>query len=393
MIPISQAPISISEIIQSICADLLDKSNGIYEFKKSLSEYLNCENIFLVNSGSSALYFLLKSYDLKNDDEVILPAYLCENVPKLLFSMGLKIKFVDIEPFTYNMDPDDLNEKISRKTKAVLAVHMFGFPCRIKEISEISHDAGATVIEDAAQAMGAEYDNQKVGTIGNSGFFSLGVGKVITTINGGVICTNDNEITETVSKYVAEFKKDNLSNQAKFIFNLVGYNLANSPKVYSLIYKKIRHERSRCDTIELKNFMYKYSNIQSNLGMFQLNKIDIFNKKRFDNANYLMKNIEKDGISFPRASVNTKPIFLRLPMIIKNIEYKERDALIKKFENAGLETSKYMNISLPQLFNETTKECPISEKITRETITLPTHPNVLKSDLDLMIKVMKESRD
>ena len=196
MIPISQAPISFTEVLRALYADLMNNSNGFSILQQSLSKYLNCKNIILTNSGSTALYSLLRAYKLKTDDEVISPAYLCENVPKLIKDMGFKIKFVDIEPFTYNMDPKDLTKKITNNTKVVIAVHMFGYPCSIEDITEIAHDHGALVIEDAAQAMGAEYKGETIGTFGDSGFFSMGMGKPITTITGGAICTKDEKIVK-----------------------------------------------------------------------------------------------------------------------------------------------------------------------------------------------------
>ena len=202
MIPVSQAPILLREVLRTVYAGLFNNKSAHPILQQSLSKYLNCKNIILVNSGSTALYSLLRAYKLKNGDEVIVPAYICENVPQLIEAMGFKVKYVDVEPFTYNMDPNDLYKKISNSTKVVIAVHMFGYPCQIEDIIKITHDYGAIVIEDAAQAMGAEYEKIKCGTFGDAGFFSMGVGKSITTINGGAICTKDENVMMEIRKVV-----------------------------------------------------------------------------------------------------------------------------------------------------------------------------------------------
>jgi len=119
---------------------------------------------------------------------------MCPTVSDLLIDSGYKLNFVDVEKDTYNMCPGELNEKISRKTKAVIAAHMFGNPCKMKDINEIAHKYGSIVIEDSAQTIGAEYGGRLVGTLGDAGFFSLGRGKPISTMGGGIIAIKDKEI-------------------------------------------------------------------------------------------------------------------------------------------------------------------------------------------------------
>ena len=284
MIPISQAPISFTEVLRALYADLMNNSNGFSILQQSLSKYLNCKNIILTNSGSTALYSLLRAYKLKSGDEVVVPAYLCENVPRLIKDMGFKIKFVDVEPFTYNMDPNDLSEKITNNTKVVIAVHMFGYPCQIEDIIEIAHDRGALVIEDAAQAMGAEYKGETIGTFGDSGFFSMGMGKPITTINGGAICTKDEKVVKEIYKIVDGFKSYGVMHQIKILIYMAGYAFANSRIFYTSVYKLVRKTNSN-SRVDVQELMYKYTNLQSILGAYQLSKLDSFNKIRTENAN------------------------------------------------------------------------------------------------------------
>ena len=387
MIPISQAPISFTEVMRTLYADLMNSSSAFQILQQSLSNYLNCKNIILMTSGSTALYSLLRAYNIKTGDEIIIPAYLCENVPRLIEAMGFKIKFVDVEPFTYNMDPKDLSEKITDNTKVVIAVHMFGYPCQIEDIVEIAHDHSALVIEDAAQALGAEYNGEKTGTFGDSGFFSMGVGKPITTINRGAICTNDQKVVKEINKLAAGFKSYGTMHQINILLYMAGYAFANSRIFYTSIYKLVRRTNSN-SCVDVQELMYKYTNLQSILGAYQLSKLDSFNKTRAENANYLMRNLENNNIRFPHAPKHAKPIFLRLPICIEDIKREDKNELVDMFKRSGIEISTYMAISLPQLFNRGSNECPVSRRIASETITVPTHPNVTKRDLDLIIELM-----
>ena len=180
MIPSVIVPITHEEILNALKGLLHNNNSKIKEFEEEFSSYIGCDHSIATYRGITALYALLKSYGLKRGDEVIMPAYTCETVARLLIDMGLKINFVDVDKETYNISIEDLQSKASRKTRAIIAIHMFGNPCEMKEIMEIAEDCDAVVIEDAAQSIGAEYRGKKIGSIGDAGFFSLGEGKPLT---------------------------------------------------------------------------------------------------------------------------------------------------------------------------------------------------------------------
>jgi dTDP-4-amino-4,6-dideoxygalactose transaminase len=358
-----------------------------HSFEIELSKYLHSDHVHCTNSGLSALYSILKAYNFKKGDEVAIPAYTCENIVKLLHDLKLNIKYIDIEPYSYNMDPNDLTMKISNKTRAVIAVHMFGYPCLLDDIVEISHDYGSIVIEDSAQAMGAEYNGSKTGTFGDVGFFSLGVGKPISTINGGIICTEDELISKNISLNLSKFKSTGYYYDLKTSAYLFAYSLSNNRLFYSLIYKLFR-ENNSTSTFDITSLTYKYTNYQSLLGLLQLYKLDLFNSIRIENANYLMTQLKSDIINHPKKSKKSNPIYLRLPISINGIGIDGRDKMIQSFKESGIEVTPYMKQSLPQLFNVGSIECPISDKIAKNTVTLPTHPNIQKTDLDLISNII-----
>ncbi|KGK99152.1 hypothetical protein LI82_03745 [Methanococcoides methylutens] len=393
MIPVSQAPIYIREILKTVFAYSTNYSTESRDFQDQISNYLGCRHINLTSSGFSGLYSILRSSDLKKGDEVIVPAYTCEDVPRLVIEMGYKVKFVDIEPCTCNMDPIDLHDKISKDTKVVIAAHMFGYPCSIVDITETSHDYGAIVVEDSCQSMGAEYNGKKVGTFGDVGLFSLNMGKPISTIHGGIICTNNKDFSEKISAIIATFNDCSIMQQMNTFAHLIGYSFCNNRNFYSLIYKLIG-EKHPNSYFEIQDLMYKFTEFQSILGIQQLSKLDTFNNIRIKNANYLMDNLKPYGLFFPKISKQTKPIFLRLPIYFENVNRANRNKIITMFKHSGIEITPYLlRESLPFLFAEGSTDYPRADRMTSNTLTIPTHPGLTNDNLDQIIDLLNNRVD
>jgi len=392
MIPSVIVPITHKEILNAIKTDLLNNKNQILEFEQKFSEYIECEHVIATSSGTAALYVLLKAYELKKGDKVIMPAYTCEGVARLILDMGYDIKFVDVDKETYNISIDDLCNQISKDTKAILAIHMFGNPCEIKDIMEIAEDYNTVILEDAAQAMGAEYHGKKIGTIGDSGFFSMGVGKPITTMTGGVIVTNDKEIANRSINIISNFSEVKRHN-IKFLVKLMAYTAFNKPYFYNLAYKlmlsrRVEKRKKFRTCMDLCNFEFKYTNMQAVIGILQLSNLDRFNEVRTRNAKFLINHLKNiDGIHLPKITKHSKPIFLRLPIWIENITSKQRDDLIYKLQKSGIDAPVAYPNSLPQFFLSSSGY-PNTEELVKKTITLPTHPLVKESDLKKIVNVI-----
>lgn len=385
MIPPVIVPVTFKEIISAV-KDGVIANNKIKEFEHEISRYNNCNNAILTYSGRTALYALLKAYGLKKDDEIIMPAYMCGTVSQMLLDMGFKLNFVDVNPNTYNIDIDELNERISKNTKVILAVHMFGIPCDMHPIMNLAEDNNAVVIEDAAQAMGAEYQGQKVGTIAESGFFSFGRGKPITAMGGGAIVTNDGNIAEKCRTIVDEFKVFP-SNILTFI-KLFGYSSLRNQAIYSSVNKSARSEKFR-PNIGLDSIKCGFTPLQASVGISQLHTLDEFNHKRQKNAEILTKKLGYlAGVTLPKILNNSNPIFLRFPISVNNANVRNR--MMDLLEKHGIETSVVYPIPLPCLCKITQINYPKSEEITKKLITLPIHPLVNKKNLETMIYAIKK---
>ncbi|MGP8321313.1 MAG: DegT/DnrJ/EryC1/StrS aminotransferase family protein [Methanosarcinaceae archaeon] len=395
MIPSVIVPVTRHEILSAVASITIGNGSKISAFEREFSEYIGCKDVLLTYSGRTALYLLLKSYGLKKGDEVIMPSYTCETVARLILDMGYNLGFADVDKSTYNMSVDDLSERISDNTKAVIAIHMFGNPCDLGGIIEVAGDHNAVVIEDSAQTIGAEYNHKKTGTICDSGFFSFGTAKPMTTINGGIIVSKDKEIMKRVKTIAEGFGPSN-QQRLKILAKLAAYSFIKNPILYAPIYKFILNRRitRRCalgiESIDLGGFEYAYTDMQAAVGMAQLSKLDWMNDDRIANADHLMKRLNDMGIiHLPEILDNAKPIFLRLPIRIEGTGVEMRDELIQRMQKSGIDTPvAYPNV-LPRFFNLSTGEYPNTEELVDKTITLPVHPLVKDVDIERMFSIIK----
>jgi perosamine synthetase len=170
----------------------------IEEFEQEIARYLGPEHCVLLNSGGSALQALMVAHDFQRGDEIIVPSFTFIASAYAPLYVGATPVFGDIEEDTYGLDAEDVKQKISRNTKAILPVHYGGMPCRINALRDLAEDHDLVLIEDAAQALGAKYGGKSIGTFGHSSIFSFCQNKVITTSEGGCIVTDDNSINEKV---------------------------------------------------------------------------------------------------------------------------------------------------------------------------------------------------
>jgi len=380
----SIVPITLREIL-SACNIFNSKAA---EFEKLFSEFVDCKHVVLTSSGTSALYVLLKAYGLGRGDGVAVPAYVCEKVVRLIIDMGYSVKFVDVEKDTYNLSVEDLNNKIDRNTKAVIAVHMFGNPCKMKEILEISHDRNAVVIEDSAQCICAEYHGRKVGSLGDSAFFSFGEGKPITTIVGGAITTNDEMLANTARSIVNKFGKNNVY---KILSKLILYYLVGNRWLYGIVYGRVRSRRMERwkelrKPMNLKTLEKKFEEIQASIGIVQLRKLKSFNEARYNNSMFLIEQLKEfESIRTPKILPNCKPIFLRLPMYVENEDLKRW--LLEYLIRSRIDASPTYPNYLPDFF-QIDGECPNARDLVRGTITLPVHPYVNRRDILKIVDIV-----
>lgn len=175
-----------------------DGGKRVQDFESSLRRFLNVKHVVAVNSGTAALHAALLALDIKTDDEVLLPSFTFVATANAVVASGAKPVFVDINTKDYTIDLHDLKKKISRKSKAIIPVHLYGHPADLTELNEIANQHSLYIIEDACQSLGSTYKNKQTGTFGKMGCFSMYASKVLTSGEGGAIVTNEDKIADTL---------------------------------------------------------------------------------------------------------------------------------------------------------------------------------------------------
>jgi perosamine synthetase len=234
-------------------------------FEKDVAGYVGKKYAVSFNSGTSALHAVLLAHGIKSGDEIIVPSFTFIATANSPLFVNAKPVFADVEDRTYGLDPEDVKEKITKKTRAIMPVHVGGCPCNIRELREIASDQNILLIEDAAESLGAKIGKTFVGTYGESAMFSFCGPKVITTGEGGVIVTDSLDLTEKmrlIRSHGRAETKDYFSTNEYLDYVDLGYN-------------------------------FRMSNITAALGISQMKKIGKVIKMRRKNSEYLTKRLNK----------------------------------------------------------------------------------------------------
>jgi len=337
------------------------KGKFVEEFEEKFASYIGVKHAMAVSSGTAALHLAVAALDIKPGDEVIMPSFTmiaCANVVRY---MRAKPVLVDSEPFTWNIDPSKIEDKITEKTKAIMVVHIYGHPADMDPIMKIAKNYGLYVIEDAAEAHGAEYRGRKVGCIGDVGCFSFYANKIITTGEGGMVVTNDDDIAERVRRL--RDQGYNVSLRKWLVHDFIGYN-------------------------------YRLTNLQAAVGLAQLERIEEFVKKHRENAHYynhLLKEIR--GITLPPEAPWAKNVYWMYTILInEEILGITRDELMKRLEEYGVDTrAAFLPIHQQPPYKDMYKheKYPIAEQLGRRGINLPSGNTTSKEDIKYVVSAIK----
>ncbi len=279
----------------------------IGEFEQKFAEYCGCKYGVTTTNGTTALHLALVSLGIGNGDEVIVPAFTMAASVFAIVYTGAKPVLVDSEPETWNMDVTKIEEKITKKTKVIMPVHIYGHPCDMDPVMEIAKGHDLYVVEDAAEAHGAEYKGKKAGNLGDIGCFSFYANKIITTGEGGMIVTNSEEIADRARR----LKDQAYSPQKRFLHSDIGFN-------------------------------YRMTNIQAAVGLAQLEKIDQFVEMRRQNAYFYNSRLkELPGITLPPEKERVKNVYWMYSIVIEDEFGLTRDQLMGKLREKEIGTRSF----------------------------------------------------
>lgn len=314
----------------------------VKEFEDKFAAFLGMKYAISVTSGTAALHVALLSLGVGPGDEVIVPSFTMGATWLAVLYTGAKPVFVDCEPDTFNIDVNKIEEKITKKTKVIIPVHIYGHAAEMKIILDIAKKYNIQVLEDAAEACGGEYKGKKCGTFGAINIFSFYANKIITTGEGGMIVTNDKSLAEKAR----QFKDLHHSNNKRFIHDGIGFN-------------------------------YRMTNLQAALGLGELMHIKEYLTKKAHMAkkyNELLKNIP--GLILPKTKDKVKNIYWMYSILVDENKFgMNKDKLRKELLDCGIDTRDffYSPTDQPVLSRYISKNerFPVTDKIAKDGLYLP----------------------
>ncbi|MEN3016844.1 MAG: DegT/DnrJ/EryC1/StrS family aminotransferase [Candidatus Methanosuratincola petrocarbonis] len=360
-IPISKPSIGEEEIrsvIEVLRSGMLAQGKEVQAFESEFSEYIGVKHGVAVTNGTAALDIALKAAQVGSGDEVITTPFTFIASSNAILFQGARPVFADIDPKTFNIDPNQALEKISPKTKAILLVHLYGQPADLKVFREIADDYKVCLIEDCAQAHGAEFLGQKVGTFGDIAAFSFYPTKNMTTGEGGMVVTQDDILARR-----ARLIRDH-GQVEKYLHEELGYNL-------------------------------RMNEIAAAIGRGQLKKLDSWNEQRAHNARLISEGIVKiRGLTPPYVDPRVKHVFHQYVVKVDGFVLS-RDELIKKLKDTGIGSAIHYPIPvhhqpLYQKLGYGKEMCPNATDASKTLLSLPVHPSVNDEDIRYMIRTIEE---
>lgn len=328
--------------------------DDVVRFEKEFAEYLGVNHCVGVSSGTDALHLALLSLGVGKGDEVITTPHTFIATSEAITMCQATPVFVDIDPNSYNIDPAKIEARISKKTKAILPVHIYGQPAEMDPILKIAKRHNLFVLEDCAQAHGAEYKGKKVGTFGEVSIFSFYPGKNLGCYgDGGAVVTDNPAIAEKVRLLM------NHGRTEKYIHQILGYG-------------------NRLDTIQAAVLRVK------------LRKLNKWNVRRQAIANQYNNYLAKLPLKLPAQPKNTKPVYHIYSVLLKN-----RDRIQDKLKSAGIESGIHYPLPLHlqpafSYLGYNKGSFPVAEKVSRETLSLPIFPEMRTDEINYICRLISK---
>lgn len=367
MIPVCEPTLGLNELkyVTDCITTGWISSNGKYieAFEKAFAKFCNAEYGVSCSNGTTALHLAIEALKIKKGDEVIIPSFTMIATSNAVIYSGAKPVLIDSEKETWNIDVTQIEKKITPRTKAIIVVHTYGHPVDMDPVMEIAKKHNLFVIEDAAEAHGAEYKGRKIGSIGHIGCFSFYANKIITTGEGGMVVTNDKNLADR-----ARLLRNHAFGEPRFLHKELGFN-------------------------------YRLTNMQAAIGLAQTERIDYFINKRRANAKLytsLLKNIP--GIITPPEKDWAKNVYWMYGILINEKQFGiNKDEVMIVLKEKGIETRSFflpmhkqeVYFAKDERFPNTTGSYPISEELFKQGLYLPSSSSLTKEQIIQITDILK----
>ena len=341
-------------------------SRGHYvdEFESRFARYCGCEHGISTTSGTTALHLALAALKIGSGDEVIVPAFTMAATVFAVLYTGATPVLVDADPETWTMDVRQIEAKVTSRTRAAVPVHIYGQPCDMDSIVAMAERYGFDIIEDAAEAHGAEYHGKKVGSFGRMGCFSFYANKIITTGEGGMVVTNDEEVADLARR----LRDGGHSTEERFLHSHVGFN-------------------------------YRMTNIQAAIGLAQMEQVNELVEMRRRNAHRYDKLLrDVPGVTLPSEGPSVKNVHWMYGILVEESEFGlSRDALMAALAREGVETRRFFHPMHRQpafldlgLFEG--EDYPVADMLSERGLYLPSGSGLSETQIGQVCHSLKKAQ-
>ncbi|HOI12804.1 MAG TPA: DegT/DnrJ/EryC1/StrS family aminotransferase [Methanoculleus sp.] len=336
---------------------MLAQGSVVTEFESRFAEYCGVTHAVGVNSGTAALHAALLAAGIGPGDSVVVPAFTFFATASSVSMCGATPLFADVDPRTFNIDPDSVAALIRPDTRAVIGVHLFGQPFDVAAVREVCDDHNLILVEDAAQAHGAEYHGKRVGSLADLACFSFYPTKNMTTGEGGMVTTDDDHLAEKVRLLI------NHGQSQKYLHTVIGYN-------------------------------YRMTNIDAAIGLVQLGRVERFNERRIHNARYLDRHLAGTGLVTPYVAPAVRHVYHQYVVKVPAGYPLSRDAFMGALADAGVGTAVHypIPVSRQPVYETEHAYCPVSDDLAATVVSLPVHPSVTDEELAYIREAVRSIR-
>lgn len=386
-LPPAAAPVHLDDILAGV-AGLFEGMNAIKRFEEELKEFYRAKYCFTLSSGKAALVLILRAlHELSpGRDEVLIPAYTCYSVPAAIVRAGLRVRICDMVPDSLDFDFVSLEEQLGNpRLLCVIPAHLFGVPANVERVKSLVDHRGVFVVEDAAQSMGGEWNGRKTGTMGDVGLFSMGRGKAFSTVEGGVILTDNDLIGQALVKQLGTVDACRPLDCVKLFLYAVALSVLIHPVIYwlpkSLPFLKLG-ETHFDTTFPIR----RLSSFQAGLAKRWKMKIEKLRESRSKNADKIIS----CGIKPPVALETGIPDLIRFPVLVADAAAKRKT--LQESEQMGLGVSGGYPDSIDGIeeLGNVFDGCsyPGAKDIAERIVSLPVHPYVREHDIRKIAQLM-----
>jgi perosamine synthetase len=365
-IPLSAPDITerdIDAVTEVLRTSSLSSGPKVGEFERAISEYVGASDAIAVSSGTSALHLCIRALGISEGDEVLVPSFTFVAVANAVRYERATPVFVDIDPQTLNLDPSLLEQAITARTRAIIVVHTFGCPSELSRILQIAKRHGLFVIEDACEAIGAEYEGQKVGALGDVGVFAFYPNKQITTGEGGTVVTNNSEVALKVRMLRNQGRDDSAE---WFQHTELGYN-------------------------------YRISDINCALGIEQLKRIDaILDRRESIARDYsdILRSVPDliiPAMTLPRRKISW---FVYVVRLSSRFDEVQRDRIVNEMKSRGIALGRYFApIHLQPIYQPSDSgksALPVTEFQAARSLALPFFNRIREEEIKAVCQTLVE---